>query len=172
MHRSLAIAFLGIALIVAGMVTADAGPTSGGPNIGFIDFDRILNGTPAGKRASAELEKELKTKQQELDKQQKALQQNFEQLRKQQSILKPDVLKKKQRELEKRYVELQQTYVKLERELVEKRTKLIRQILKQAEPVIKELAKKENYHVILDRSAVVWSTPTFDLTPKVMQRMK
>jgi outer membrane protein len=171
MHRSLAIAFLGLALIIGGMVSASAGPT-GSFKIGFVDFDEVLTDTAAGKKANREFEKELKQKQGELDTKQKELQQYAADLEKQRSVLKPEVLKQKQQELQKRYVELQQTYVTLERELTEKRTKLIRQILKKAEPAIKAIAQEEGYQMIVDRSAVVWSDKAFDLTSKIKQRIK
>ena len=61
-------------------------------------------------------------------------------------MLKPEVLEEKQQELEKKFVELQQTYVKLERDLAGERDKLIQDLLKQAEPMIEEIAKAEGVH--------------------------
>ncbi len=171
MHRSLAIAFLGVAFIIGGMVTATAGNGSGSFKIGYVDFDKILTQTAAGKRANKEFEKVLKAKQAKLDKEQKALQNYAAQLEKQRSILKPEVLKQKSQELQKRYVALQQTYATLERELAEKRTKLIREILKKAEPVIKSIAKQQGYQMIVDRSVVVWSDKGFDLTDRIKSRL-
>lgn len=170
MHRSLAIAFLGIAFIIAGMVSASAGPN--GFKIGYVDFDRVLGETAAGKRATKEFEKTLKTKQAELDKQQKSLQEAVAQLQKQASVIKPAVRQQREQELQKQYVQLQETYVKLERELVEKRTKLIQKIIKQASPVIKDLAKSEGFDMIVDRSVVVWADTAYDVTGKIKDRMK
>lgn len=172
MYRSLTIAFLGIALIIAGMVTADAGPGASGFKIGFVDFDKVLTQTAVGKKASQEFEKELKDRQSKLDAKQQELQNYAQELDKQKSILKPEVLKQRQQELQKRYVELQQTYVQLERELAEKRTKLIGQILKKAEPVIKAIATEGGYDMIVDRAVVVWSDKSYDLTDLVQQRIK
>jgi len=172
MHRSFAIAFLGVSLIIAGMVTADAGPKNGSFKIGHVNFDEILTGTAAGKRASKEFEQTLKTKQQKLDAKQKELQDYAAQLEKQAAVLKPNVLKQRKQELQKRYYELQQTYALLERELMEKRTKLIQQILKKAEPAIISIAKSEGYDMIVDRSAVVWSDDAYDLTDKIKKRIK
>ena len=172
MHRSITIAFLGVALIIAGMVTADAGPNSGTFKIGFVDFDRVLTETAAGKRASKQFEKELKSRQGKLDKQQQELQEYAKQLEKQKTILKPDVLRKRQQELQKRYVELQQTYVQLERELSDKRGKLIGEILKRAKPAIKAIASEGGYDMIVDRAAIVWSDTSYDLTEKIKQRIK
>lgn len=170
MHRSLAIALLGFGLIIGGMVSADAGP--GTFKIGFVDFDQILVDTAAGKRATKEFEKELKSKQASLDKKQKKLQKAAADLQRQASILKPDVRKQREQELQKGLVELQETYVKLERELVEKRTKLIQQIIQKARPVITSLAKQDGYDMIVDRTVVVWADSGYDLTGKIKSRLK
>lgn len=170
MHRSLAIAFLGIAFIVGGMMSATASP--GSFKVGFVDFDQILLDTPTGKRATAAFEKELNKKQAELDKEQKKLQAAAAELQKQRALLKPDVLKQKEAELQKGLVALQETYVKLERDLVEQRTKLIQEIIKQARPVITDIAKQNGYDLIVDRTIVVWGDSSYDLTSTIKARMK
>lgn len=172
MRKSIVIAFLGLSLIITGMVTADAGPTSGSFKIGFVDLEQVLTQTAAGQRAIKELEKERKARQAKLDKQKKDLLAYREQLDKQKSILKPNVRRQREEVFQKRYVELQQTLVKLERELAEKQTKLIRQIMKKAGPVVKSIAKEGGYDMIVDRAAVVWSDEAYDLTNKIKQRVK
>lgn len=172
MNRSLAIAVLGVALIVAGMVTADAAGPSSGFKVGFVDLERTLVETPAGKRASQEFEKTRKRKQRELDRKQQELQKYAAELEKQRMVLKPDVLKQRQEELQKRYVEVQELYVKLERDLAAERTKLIQAILKKAGPAIRDLAKAKGYTMIVDRSAVLWSDDALDLTDELNARIK
>ena len=172
MKRSLPIMFLGVALIIAGMVRADAAGTSA--KIGFVDLQRTLFETGAGKKARARFEKEKKTKQAALDKKQKDFQRYAAELDKQRILLesKPDKLAQRQRELEKKYVEVQQTYAKLERELSEAQAKLIKEILGKAGPVIQSIAKREGYTMILDRSAVLWAADAADLTDKVNKLIK
>jgi outer membrane protein len=172
MNRSLAIAFLGFALIVAGMVTADASGPRSGFKVGFVDLERTLVETPAGKRASQEFEKTRKQKQKELDRKQQELQQYATELEKQRTVLKPEVLKQRQEELQKRYLEVQELYVKLERDLAAERTKLIQEILKKAGPVIQDIAKKEGFAMIVDRNAVLWSDDALDLTAQINARIK
>lgn len=172
MKRSLPIMFLGVALIIAGMVRADA--ATGSAKIGFVDLQRTLFETNAGKQARQRFEKEKKKKQAALDKKQKDFQRYAAELDKQRILLesKPEKLAQRQRELEKKYVEVQQTYAKLERELAESQAKLIKEILGKAGPVIKSIAKREGYAMILDRSAVLWAADATDLTDKVNARIK
>lgn len=140
--------------------------------IGFVDYERVLRESPAGKRASSKFEKSLKKRQGELDKQQKALQADAKKLERQASALKPDVVQKRQRELEARFLEVQKTYQKLEKELAIQRTRLIQDVIKQSQPVVEDLAAKGGFDMVLDRSAVVWAASGRDLTEQIIKRLK
>lgn len=171
---SLVVAALGIGLALSPVlhsVTASAGPGGIGP-VGVVDMEKILYETPAGTRAAAAFEKKRQVKQADFDKRQKDLQKAAAELDKQAAILKPDVLAQKKQELEKKFVELQEIYVKLERELAGDRASLIQDILKTATPQLDQIAKAEGVVMIVDQSAVLWATPTVDLTAKLAARMK
>jgi len=173
MHRTLSVFFLGIALIVAGVVRVDAaGPA--GFKIGFVDLQRTLNETAAGKKAKKKLESDKSKKQKELDKEQKKLQKFAKDLEKQMSVLKPDVLRKRQQELQERYVKLQQTYMQLQQDLAKNEAELVRKIFTKASPVIQKIAKADGYSMILEKneSAVLWGQPALDITTKVNAGLK
>lgn len=169
----LALGCLGLGLLMSPLLTRPAGSAvPANPKIGVIDIEDTLSNTPAGKRANEAFEKQRKAKQAELDKRQEELKKADADLDKQKAVLKPEMYKAKAEELQKKFVELQQTYMKLERDLAAERTKLIQGLLKQAEPLIAKIAKAEGVHLILDRSATVWTDPTVDLTAKLKAEMK
>jgi outer membrane protein len=174
MHRSLAIVFLGLALITAGVVTADAAAPAAG-KIGFIDLvalERTLLATPAGKRASAKMEQSLKAKQTEFDKKRNDLQKVIAEFEKQRSMLKPEVAAQREQEYGERMRELQEYYVKLQGDLGNEQAKLIQEVVKQAEPVIKQVAQEQGYTMIMNRAAVVWAVDGIDITAEVNKRIK
>src|SRR3990172_10399774 len=79
---ALAVALLGLGLIVVGMVRADAG----GPattKVGYVDLQRTLNETKIGKKARKQLEKDKDAKQKDLDKASKDLEASAAELNKQ-----------------------------------------------------------------------------------------
>jgi outer membrane protein len=174
MHRSLAIVFLGLALITAGMVTADAQPAATG-KIGFIDLvalERTLLATPAGKRASAKFEASVKAKQSELDKKRNDLQKVIAEFEKQRSMLKPEVAAQREQEYGERFRELQEYSMKLQSDLANEQAKLIQEVIKQAEPVIKQVAQEQGYAMIMNRAAVIWANDGLDITAEVNKRIK
>jgi outer membrane protein len=172
-NRSLAIAVLGFALLVFGMVRADAAGPSGA-KIAYVDLQRTLNQTPVGKKAKAKLERDKKKKQSALDKEQKALQEFAAQLQKQRSVLKPAVLRTREQELQQRYVKLQDTYLKLQQELAAMEATLVRDIFKKASPIIKTIAKQRGFTMVLEKneSAVLWADTSLDITDDVNKMVK
>jgi outer membrane protein len=173
MNRNLAIAFLGLCLLAGGVVTADAA----GPvvlKIGFVDLQRTLNETGAGKKAKAKLEAQKKQKQTELDKKQKELQAFAAELEKQRVVLKPDVLRQREKELQEKYVALQERYFQLQQELSKQEALLVREIFGKASPIITEIAKRDGYTIVLEKNegAVLYGDKTLDLTTEVNKRLQ
>lgn len=172
MHRSLAIVFLGAALVIAGMVTADAAAPAAPAKIGFVDLERTLLETPAGKRASTKFEQSVKGKQNELDKKRKDLEKFKAEFEKQRSMLKPDVIAKREQEFNERTMELQSYFMKLQNDLATERAQLIQEVLKQAGPAIKQVAQEQGFSLIVDRAAVIWASDALDITAEINKRIK
>jgi outer membrane protein len=173
MNRSLAIAFLGVAITVAGVVQADAAGTAMAVKVGYVDLQRTLNETGAGKKAKAKLEADKKAKQAQLDKQQKELQQFAAELDKQRVVLKADVLRQREQELQQKYVALQQTYFQLQQDLAKSEATLVRDIFGKAAPIIQDIAKQQGYTIIFEKNegAVLWSVDGLDITSDVNKRL-
>lgn len=171
MNKSTLIIFLGAVMIVLGLTRVDASGAAG-QKVGFVDLERTLMETKAGKSAKAKFERVRKSKQGKVDKEKKQLEKMAADLEKQKSILKPAAFAKKRAELEKKYLKVQETFMKLERELAGEQAKLIQGILKKAGPIIEDIAKKEGYSIILDRNAVLWANSGYDITAKVNKRIK
>ena len=178
MNRSLAIGFLGLAILAFGVLRPEISDAAGGPTkppkIGYVDLQRSLNETGAGKRAKGKLESDKKRKQDELDKKQKELQGFAAELDKQRVVLKPDVLRQREKELQEKYVKLQERYFQLQQDLAKQEAQLVREIFGKAAPIIQEIAKRDGYTMVLEKNegAVLWADATIDLTTEVNQKLK
>lgn len=171
-HRSLALAALGLGLIVFGMVRADAaGPSA--TKVGYVDLQRTLNETKIGKKARKRLERDKAKKQKDLDKSTEELEKAAMELNKQRAVLKPNVLRQREAEIQQKYVQLQEKYMKLQQELAQMEGKLVRDIFGKAAPVIEKIAKRDGYTIILEKSesAVLWAAPSTDITDEVNKRL-
>ena len=173
MKSTLAIAFLGAAILAGGVMKADAAGGVVAVKIGYVDLQRTLNETGAGKKAKGKLESDKKKKQGELDKKQKQLQAFAAELEKQRVVLKPDVLRQREKELQEKYVALQERYFQLQQDLAKQEALLVREIFGKAGPVIQEIAKRDGYTIILEKNegAVLFGAPALDLTAEVNKKL-
>ncbi len=173
MHRSIAIGFLGISLIIVGAVGADASP-DGGTKVGYVDLQKTLHETQSGQQARQNLEREKRQKQQDLDQRQQRLQQRAGELDKQRSVLEADVLRQREQALQEEYVELQETYMQLQQTLAQREAELVNEIFTEASPIIRGIAQRDGYAMILEKSqsAVLWANDAVDITDEVNSRLE
>jgi len=88
-------------------------------------------------------------------------------------VLKPSVLRQREAEIQRTYSALQEKYVKLQQELAQMEAKLVRDIFAKAAPIIEDIAKRDGYTIILEKSesAVLWAHPSTDITAEVNRRL-
>jgi len=88
-------------------------------------------------------------------------------------VLKPDVLRQREKELQEKYVALQERYFQLQQELAKSEALLVREIFGKAGPVIQEIAKRDGYTIILEKNegAVLFGAPALDLTPEINKKL-
>ena len=141
--------------------------------IGYVDLQRTLNETKAGKAARDRLESDKKKKQAEIDKQQADLKKEFEAFEKQKVVLKDDARLKKERELQDKYVALQNKFLALQQDLSKAEAKLTREILEKAGKIIEDIARGAGYTMIVEKNegAVLWADPSNDITTELNRRL-
>jgi outer membrane protein len=161
--------FAATVLWVLALDSAEAAPQK----IGYVDLQRTLNETKAGKAARDRLESEKKKKQGEIDRQQTALKKEFDDFEKQKLVLKDDARMKKERELQDKYVALQQKFMELQQELSKSEAKLTRDILEKAGKIIEDIAKSQGYSMIVEKNegAVLFADPSNDITSELNTRL-
>jgi outer membrane protein len=173
MKSWLLLAAAGLALLTLGYgLHADAaGPPP--TKVGYIDLQRTLNETAAGKKAREKLEGEKKSKQDEIDKSQADLKKVKQQLDKDRAVMKPEVLRAREEELQDKVVKLQEHFVQYQQELAKKEAELTRDIFQQAAKIIESIAQRDGYTIMLEKneSAVLWADTHYDITAEVDQRL-
>lgn len=172
MNRYLALAIVGCGLIVSPLFVPLASSAVPQAKIGLINIDKMLQETPAGKRANDSFNAVRKAKQAALDKEKDDFVKAEADLKKQAPVLKPDILEQRKGELQKKYADLNELAAKLEHDLATESQKTTASLMKQAQPIIEKIAKDEGVQLILDAHQAVWSDPTLDLTAKLNAQMK
>jgi outer membrane protein len=154
-------------------LVALAAPAAAQTKIGYINLQETLVETKAGKAAKRKLESEKEEKQKQVNDKREKLKADAEALEKQRGVLKAEALAKKERELQEDYAALQQLFMQLQQDLAKQEAQLTREIFNQASSIIQDIAKRESYHMIVEKNegAVLWADPTLDITKEVNRRL-
>jgi outer membrane protein len=174
MRKALALAALGLALVMYSALDVGAADTKGSPaKIGWINLQETLNVTKPGKKAKEKLESEKAEKQKQVDKEKDAFKKKVEELNKKRVVMKPDAYEAKRAELEQEYMGLQEKFLGMQQDLVKKEAMLTQEIFEQAAGIIDSIAKRDNYTIILEKteSALLYAYPAGDITKEVNDRL-
>jgi len=147
------------------MARADAGP-----KIGYIDMQRAIQSTEAGKKAKKELESEFNTKKKELEEKEKDLKKMSEDLNKKSLVLSDEVKQKKQLEFQEEMLKYRELVGKSQMTIQERERNLTAPILEKLKKILDEIGEKEGYTAILEKNenAVWWAPKKNDLTERVV----
>lgn len=163
--------YLGVVL-VAVMAVALAGKAAHADTnfkIGYVDFQKALNDTNEGKKAKAQLKAEFDAKQKQLADLENQLKTMKDQLDKQRLVLSADALKEKEESFRKKYMELTEKMNTYKAELQTKEAKATGDIIVRLQKIAAEIGQKDSYSVILEKSQVLYAPSNTDLTDRVIQ---
>ncbi len=140
--------------------------------IGCIDFQRVLNESDAGKKAKADLEILVKSKQTTIDEKGKMIEKMKADLEKQASVLSAEAKKSKEEELEKGLREYQRLVQDSQTEVKKKELELTDVIIKDMRQLVEKMGEEGGYTLIMEKTGgmVLYSTKDIDLTDAVIKR--
>lgn len=137
--------------------------------IGYVDLQKALMSVNEGKKAKDKLEKRVKAKQKEFDKKQNELKRLKDELEQQAAIMKDDLKRQKVQDYQRRLMELQDYYINNQKELAAAETKMTQPIFERFERILQVIGAKDNFTVILEKSATVYFSPEVDLTGRLIR---
>jgi outer membrane protein len=170
--RALALASaltVGVSAAVFYPGTARADGPAGAMKVAVVDVQRAVMQTEDGLRAQATLKKLFDSRQQELNKKQLDLTKQKEEIDKQQKVLSKDAYDRRIQDLQKQMVDLQQVFVEYNKELDKKQKELTDPVFEKVLGIIKRLAARDGYDVVLDKQTVAYVRSDLDLTDQCIQ---
>ncbi|MNK91756.1 periplasmic chaperone [compost metagenome] len=138
--------------------------------IGFVDMQKAIQATAAGKKAKTELEGDFNKKKKDLEKKEADLKKMGEDLEKKKSVLSEEALGKKQAEFQEEMMKYRDVVGKSQVEMQKKQRELTTPILEKMKKTIAKLAKDKGYSLILENSQMVlFATAESDLTDEAVK---
>lgn len=140
--------------------------------IGVVDLIKALNESDAGKKAKADLEILIKTKQTSIDEKGKEIEKLKADLEKQASVLSADARKSKEDELEKHIREYQRIVTDSQTDVKKKEGEFTGEILKDLRAIIEKIGQEGNYTMIIENAEgiILYSKQDQNLTEQVIKR--
>jgi outer membrane protein len=159
-------------VVIFGLVAGRYAYAETNVKIGVVDLMKALNESDAGKKAKAELESVIKSKQAVINEKGKAIEKLKAELDKQSSVLSPDAKKSKQDNLDRMMRDYQRMVSDSQSDVKQKESDLTDGILKGLRTVIKKIGQKEGYTIIIEdaKGIVLYSKKNLDLTDEVIKQ--
>ena len=139
--------------------------------VGYINLQRLVNESKMGKDAREDIAKLREKKERDVARMQKEITDLRDEINKN-----PDMrtVKRQQKAeaLQKRYKEYQRLVEDAKEEVVREDRQLVQIILEKADGVLKDVAKKKGYDIILkDPNSVGYLDPSVDITEDVLKEL-
>ena len=141
------------------------------PKIGYVDLQKAIQKTTAGKKAKKQLEKEFAKRKKDLKKMEDDLQKMTKDFDKKVMVLSDEVRQKKRRALDGEMLKYRQKVGKNQIEIQKKERDLISPIITKLRKIVGKIAQKEGYTVILEKSgqSVLWAKDDINLTDRLIK---
>jgi outer membrane protein len=164
--------FLVPALSLIALAGAGTGAAAQSLKIGYVDLQRALNESEAGKHAKERFKVQVDKLQVDLKKQKDAIDSLKEQLEKKSSVMQEEQARNLQKDYEKRMRDFERSYKDSQAELQQKDNELTVELLKELQVVIEAFGKENGFSIILEQSSssVLYGSPELDLTEQVIAR--
>ena len=136
--------------------------------IGFIDVQRIISESQAGKKAKDRFQAQVKKAEADVQKERQDLERLKNDLDKKGPLMKEDERRNLEADLQKRSVTLQRALGDYQQDLQRRNNEMMAEILKELEQVVTEVGKADKFTLILERSQILYSDQAIDITNKVI----
>jgi len=142
--------------------------------IAVVDRAKVTKESQAGRKGTATLQEYMKVRQKVVETDQADLVKFSEDYSKQAAVLSPEARKDKEETFNKKRAEFQKKAGELEREVQAKQQELTMIFNQQLADVVKAIAEKEKFVLIVDSSvgsATLYSNSAIDFTDRVIKEM-
>ena len=149
--------------------TAGIGWAQDRVKIGFVDIQRAITESNAGKRAKERFQAQVKKAEADLLKEKSELERLKSDLDKKGPLLKDEEKRNLEGDLQRRFVNYQRGMQDLQQELRQKENEMTGDILRELEKIVTEVGKAEKFTLILERTQILYTDQAIDITNRVIE---
>jgi outer membrane protein len=167
-HIAVALAAAGLAAAAIPAAVHAADPAPRAPRIAVVDLQRAVMETEDGLRAQSTLRKFFERRQLEMNMRQEELVKKKEDIEKQSKLLSKEAIQRALEEWQGQYDGLQAAYAEYERDRGRRQNEVTAPIYGRVTGLLRKLAQREGYDMVLDRQVVPYAKSDLDLTDQLI----
>jgi len=139
--------------------------------IAVIDMQQAVRQSQAGQEAMVKLQEKFDTLRKKLQAKEEEIKKFKQELERKAPLLSPEARQEKERQYQKMLRELQAQREDAQYEMRQAEQKALQPILKDLQQVVKQMAEKEGYDLILVKNGpwIYWASPAMDITEHVVK---
>jgi len=140
--------------------------------IGIVDFQKILEKSDAGKKATIEINKRGKEMEDDLKKRGEEIDKKKKKLEREALVMSKEMRDEKEREIRININDFKSLKTKYMNDFKQQEAIYVRDIQKQVKELISQMGKKEGFLIILEKreAGVLYAPDTIDITDRVIQQ--
>ena len=154
-------------LLSAGIEVAQAADM---PKVAVVNVQQVLQQSSRVAEVSKKLESQFKDRQAKIGDDQKSLQTELDKFKKESPTMSQSDKDKMQKKIADDRAELVKKVVAYQQDLQKEQNKAMQGILNELNTVVSSIAKKDNYGLVLDSQAVIYSVDNNDITKDVAKK--
>jgi outer membrane protein len=161
---------IGLAVLLSDAPASAQGPAG---KVGFVDLREIIATSEAGKLAAADFKKTFEKRRASIQSMEADLKKRKDELEKQRSIVKEEVLREKELDYQKHYRDYQRLVADSNEELSTQDQLLSKRIIPEVMRIVNTFGEKEGYTLILDinNPIVVYHSKANNITKRIVAEM-
>ena len=138
--------------------------------IGVVNFQKILETSNAGKEAMAEISKQGKKMEADLNSKGLEIEEVKKKLEREALVMSKEMREEKEREIRIKINDIKTLRKRYESNLRDVQKRLVNRIRKELLELVKDVGKKGGYLLIIENIGVLYSPKTIDITDEIIQK--
>jgi outer membrane protein len=158
-----------VAVFVALFALVSTAAASAELKVAYVDMQRALNESNAGKKAKNDFRSEILRLQNKLQRQQGEVQSLKDELDKKGMLMRDEERRNLQDDYTRKLRDFERSYKDSKEELQQKDNEVTGAIIRDLAYVVRNLGERSSYTVILEKGSLLWAAPSIDITDQVIR---
>ena len=158
--------------LIAGSGVLAALPAWAEPKIGVVDPQRLLEESPQGKAMLDTMRTEFAPRQRTLQAQEQALKAKQDKLQKDGATMSDEQRTKAEKELRDGARDFERARSEFQDDMTARRNEELSRLQRTLGEEVRSYAKAQNFDVVLSGEAIIYATPSIDITPAILAALQ